>query len=340
MKKRFISLCGLCVLLLLIGCDGSVNHSIKKNISIDDLTIEITVDTFHFNVKSNIDKVVLSGNDYITIFKETRLKAKPDFKKEAMFLFNQKGKMYREISLPWNVKRLRLYRLEVANDSLFFLREDGLKSSNFKMSLNDFQFEELEIENRSLLVDEKYEIYASCNGEWGGTIFFKDKNSDAVYEGSSTCVDIINKINDEYYITNYMPHMHGFASVLRISDPKKMKKSSNINALMNRTIEEQISHSSWDGMEVLMDTLGFRIQESFVLKEKLLHLYFDESGTFIGEVKNDSVVPKYKFDFTFYPEHHQVTADGKHVLSFLTKEELENGILVIDNNKMDFHFIK
>src|SRR5690606_11623079 len=136
--------------------------------------------------------------------------------------------------------------------------------------------------------DELYDIYATCNGEWGGTIFFKNKKTNESFEASSTCPIVINKIENDYYVTNFMGHMMGFASVLKIADPSKLKKSDlDFNRRGGSEYEK--------GVEVLLDTMNFYIPTSFVADKQLFNLYSDDNGTYIGKIENGIMTPVYKF---------------------------------------------
>jgi hypothetical protein len=70
--------------------------------------------------------------------------------------------------------------------------------------------------------DETYLVRKTCSGEWGGTIWFKNKISGIEYSCEATCPVIVNKLNGKYYVTSTLAHMFGFSEVIEISRPDSM----------------------------------------------------------------------------------------------------------------------
>lgn len=70
--------------------------------------------------------------------------------------------------------------------------------------------------------DEYFNITSCCVGEWGGAIFFKDKQTGRVYSTESTCLLEIDVFDKSYYIFNYLGHMRGFSSIVKVKDVKKL----------------------------------------------------------------------------------------------------------------------
>jgi hypothetical protein len=178
--------------------------------------------------------------------------------------------------------------------------------------------------------DEFYDIYATCNGEWGGTIYFKDRKTKISYEASSTCPIVINKIDNEYFVTNFMGHMMGFASVLKITDPTKLEKS-------DLNFERHEGSRYEKGVEVLLDTMGFYISTSFVSDKQLFHLYSDDHGTYIGKIENKKMKPIYKFDFIFNAHFNQHLDNGKQLMTCNFKDSEKSGLLIIEGKKFKFY---
>lgn len=54
--------------------------------------------------------------------------------------------------------------------------------------------------------DENYYARRACSGEWGGSIWFKNKRTGIEYSCSATCPVIINKIGEKYIVTNTLAH--------------------------------------------------------------------------------------------------------------------------------------
>src|ERR1700722_17794087 len=78
----------------------------------------------------------------------------------------------------------------IKNDSLSIVIKNGFK----KLSSGFFE-------------DENYLVTKTCSGEWGGTIWFKNKKTGITYACSATCPVAVNKINGKYFITNTLAHL-------------------------------------------------------------------------------------------------------------------------------------
>lgn len=86
--------------------------------------------------------------------------------------------------------------------------------------------------------------------------------------------------------------------------------------------------------------MDFYIPTSFVVNNKLVHIYSDNKATYIAEIKNGKVKPIYTFDFRFYPQFNQQLDNGKQVLTFKVAESKSEGILLINENELTFNFLK
>ena len=86
--------------------------------------------------------------------------------------------------------------------------------------------------------------------------------------------------------------------------------------------------------------MDFYIPTSFVVKDKLLHIYNDDNGTYIANIENKKMKVIYTFDFKFYPQFNQQLENGKQVLTFEDAETKKDGILLIDGNNLNFKFLR
>tara|TARA_R110002051_G_C8680517_1_gene491711 strand:+ start:132 stop:1139 length:1008 start_codon:yes stop_codon:yes gene_type:complete len=327
------------VILLLIFCFGvfkctsPIKEKISKVVQINDFTIEINIDTLSFKSDLDIEKVFFFKERYYAVFSNKGM----SFSKK-MFVLDENGDLEKEVDLFEEIQRWRhFYKIQENNNKVYFVR--GYSEEGFKMNLKKFTFEEVTLEAFPIFKDDDYEIFESCYGEWGGLAFFKNKKDGIKYETSSTCPIIVNKINEEYFITNYMRHSYGFTSVIKISNPRKLKVTDTNKDSLSININNSLKEHSYKGAKVLLDTIDFKIDESFVVKDKLKHIYMNNTGTYIGETNRGKMKELYKFDFKFKADFNHSTSDGKHILTFISEDE-NKGLLVIKNNSFNFHFIK
>ncbi len=328
-------------IVILYGCTKS--KSDQPSIKADSTTktnsnhFRVHIDTLSLHLNGDLRKAALFRGNFYLMLETNRVNTTGDFKK--MSVFSPKGKFIEDVFIPKAIQDMIYYDLIVYKDSLY-IKETEFEKTNFLLGEYVADFEEVKRREIPIFQDSVYNIYATCNGEWGGTIYFQNKHTKQVYEARSTCPEIVNKLGSEYYITNYMGHMIGFASVLKISDPTKLQKSTlDFNTELGSKYDK--------GVENLMDTAAFYIPTSLIVNKKLYHLYSDKQGTYIGEIIKGKPQPVFQFDFQFSTDLSQNLSDGRQVLTcyFLeTKDKKlkvkDQGILLINQNNFNFYLLK
>lgn len=140
-----------------------------------------------------------------------------------------------------------------------------------------------------LFQDEQYEVWSTCSGEWGGTIYFKNKKTKKIYYASSTCAVSVNELNNKYYVSNSLSHLYGNSNILEISNPEKMKSVSKLPVFHPniQTIEHETDSNL--GTKAIIDSNGVLITTSFVYRNKLYSILTDIQGnkTTISEIRNN-----------------------------------------------------
>ncbi len=324
----------LLISILFSSCGKSQNKKSlainETNISKERLEFLIKKDTFDFSIDGDLRKVEYFKNKYYCMFQTNRENTSRSFKK--MIVLDKNGSFVEDVFLPKLIQNMNYYKLEIENDSLFLQRKQ-FDEENFVLGKYVADFQPTETRAFKTYEDEQFNVYSTCRGEWGGTIFFQDKKTNELFEGSSTCPTVVNKIGSVYYVTNYMGHMMGFASINKISDPRKLEKSE-------WNFKKRFGSRNQKGIEKVLDTMDFYIPTSFVFKDKLLHIYNDDNGTYIANIENKKMKVIYTFDFKFYPQFNQQLENGKQVLTFEDAETKKDGILLIDGNSLNFKFLR
>ena len=324
----------LLIFLLTSSCGKSRNDKTLA-INATEITNEnpdfiIRKDTFDFSINGDLRKVTYFNDKYYCMFQTQRENTSGSFKK--MVVLNNKGKFIEDIFVPKVIQYMHYYNIRFENDSLFLQRAQH-DEENFVLGKYVADFQPTETRAFKTYEDDQYNIYSTCHGEFGGTIFFQDKKTNKLFEGSSTCPIIVNKVGTEYFVTNYMGHMLGFASVNKIAEPRKLEKSE-------WNFKRRFGSRNHKGIETILDTMDFYIPTSFVIKDKLLHIYNDNNGTYVANIKNEKMKSVYTFDFKFYPQFNQHLENGKQILTFKVAKTKKDGILLIDGNELTFNFLK
>lgn len=290
--------------------------------------IKIVIDTLDIYADGFLRKVVLFNNRFYCLFETQRLNTSQSYKK--MIVYSQSGNFVEDVFIPKEIQRMPHYDLIVENDSLF-LKESQFERENFVLGRYIADFNKIDKRDFRIYQDETYNVYSSCCGEWGGTVFFQNRNTQKVYEASSTCPIVVNKIKNDYYVTNYLGHMIGFSSILKIPEPSEMQQSK-LNFEANKGSGFEL------GTETLLDTTDIFIVTSFVMNNSLFHLYSDDERTFVGKIENQKLVIIKDFEFKFYAQFNQQLPDGRQILSCFFDDVEKNGILIINQN--NFHFYR
>jgi hypothetical protein len=269
--KKYLPL--LIITLTLISCETkNSNKNDNRNIFSNQQSIDIKVkiDTLDIRVNGNLTKAVLFRNNFYCMFETGRKNTSQSFIK--MIVFNQKGKFIEDVFVPEEIQNMPYYDINIENDSLF-VKETQFEKINLVLGEYVADLKLTNTRDFKIFKDDTYNIYATCNGEFGGTIYFQNNKTKKIYEANSTCPTVVNKIDNDYYVTNYMGHMMGFSSVLKISDPTKLQKSKlNLNKRQGSEYNK--------GVENLIDTMGITISTSFESNNKLYHIYSDKKGTY------------------------------------------------------------
>lgn len=259
--------------LTLLACETKTqgNHT---NVSTDQsATINISVDTLNIPINGDLINIAWFRNNFYAMFETSRKNTTARFKK--MIVFNKKGEVIEDVFLPKEIQDMVYCDLIVSRDSLF-AKETQFEKSNLVLGEYVADFALTKTKDFPIFKDERYNIYSVCNGEFGGTIYFQNKKTKKSYEAASTCPIVVNKIDSQYYVTNS-------TSILKIQAPEKLTNSTlNFKAHQGSQFTQ--------GIETLFDTLDFDmdfgIATSFVSDKKLLNLYSDKQGTYVGEIKD------------------------------------------------------
>lgn len=186
-----------------------------------------------------------------------------------------------------------------------------------------------------LFEDENYEIWKSCSGEWGGSVYFKNKKTGKLFATKSTCAISINKINNKYYVSNSLSHLFGSSNITEIPNPEKLKPILKFPTFHPEISTRQYETDNSSGTKSFVDSSGVLIRTSFVYNGKLYSILTDNQGkkNTISEVKNKTFETVAELpDNIFYFE--PTVIKGKDNSQKLYFQNPKSGILEINNNQI------
>lgn len=187
--------------------------------------------------------------------------------------------------------------------------------------------------------DEKYEVWNSCSGEWGGTIYFKNKNNGEIRYAQSTCTVSVNKIGDKYYISNISNHLYERSSILKIISPKKMELTLKFPPFHPEIETRKYETKSNLGTKTIVDSVGVYILTSFVYKNNLysiLKKYKNDIIT-ISKVENNKFKTLQILEGLILNDSPQILKESE-THQKLYFQNSTPGILYIKDNKVKFTF--
>ena len=323
MKQYFIII--FYVLTLIAFETKSQDKTIR--ISTDQsLEVNILVDTLEILITGDLRNVAWFRNNLYAMFETTRKNTTERFKK--MIVFNRKGEIIEDVFVPKEIQDMVYCDLIVSNDSLY-VKETQFKKSNLVLGEYVANFSLTKTKDFPTFEDDTYNVYSICNGEFGGTIYFQNRKTKKNYEAGSSCPIVVNKLNSQYYVTNS-------TSILKIKEPQKLESSnlkfrSQQGSLLSKGVEK-----IFDSLDIEMN---FYIATSFVSDNKLLNLYSDKQGTYIGEIEDKKMKQVYKFPFKFYSDLNQRLDNGQQILTCYFDND-KRGILIIEGNHFNFYRLK
>jgi hypothetical protein len=175
-------------------------------------------------------------------------------------------------------------------------------SSDFKCATD---FEKLDT---AFFQDENYYVRRTCSGEFGGSIWFRNKKTGIEYSCAAKCPVIVNKIENKYIVTTSISHFQGFASVFEIKNPDSMdifQKPEPERAVYKWGWKKRkwyqwkfrkvyyayhagdLESKSRKGRTSLVDTIGVTILLSIPYKEQLYHIVSDSKTLYLCQLENN-----------------------------------------------------
>jgi hypothetical protein len=218
----------------------------------------------------------------------------------------------------------------------FVIKEIIATDTFNKKTANDFRRRDA-----NFFEDEKYIVRKTCSGEWGGTVWFKNKKTGIERSCIASCPVIVNKLNGKYFVTATLDHMIGFSSVIEIENPELLTvfKLPKPRAVIGKRIIRATGDDetkSTKGSKTLLDARRISMLLSFPLEGELFHLFTDYKKTYVGKVQNGKLVTMDTISqASLWGDNTDVirTADD-HFMVFFKNDKLE-GYLDVFKNKIN-----
>lgn len=186
-----------------------------------------------------------------------------------------------------------------------------------------------------LFQDEKYEVWSSCSGEWGGTIYFKNKHNGEIRYAQSTCAVSVNKIGDKYYISNVSTHLYERSSILEIINPEKMESTLKLPPFHPEIETREYETQSNLGTKTIVDSVGVSILTSFVYKNNLYSILKNYKNNLItiSKIENNKFETIQTLDGLILGDSPQILKESENHQK-LYFQHPKSGVLDISKNHL------
>ncbi len=225
--------------------------------------------------------------------------------------------------------------------SVFNILEREVSYKSLEYSLDDFKINEKHVE-APFYTDDKYVVRRTCFGEWGGAVWFKDKETGIEYSCEATCPNSISKYQGKYIVSTSLYHHSGSSSILEIVAPEKMEvfekpKPRNEIFKIPYYIWEIQPKSQKGVKELWSDYGGFMVNFSFVYEGNLYHIIEKESNTYIAILSNAGtmkIIDKIS-DKEIFSHFSLIRLGDNHWFQFIGTRFLVKGYIEIIDNKIE-----
>lgn len=339
MKKYFLL---FTIPLLLLACTKAINKKDPSVINFDS-GYSLHQDTIYVDVKGEMTHALKYQDKFYILFEQRVLKY-GGYGKRWLYIFS-KGQLEKVIDCPKEMRTVYLDFYE-KNDSLIL--KPYMDKQSYYLDLKNYRWTKIDKTDDLIFEDEKYQVYSLDFGEWGGKTWFKDKKTSQQYVLEAT-TPLVNRIGTTYYLSNSF-------RVLKIDNPKLLNKCDNDITYEN--IESTGKCYSWYGKQIgynivyqdsSINYYDFsykpHIASSFVLDNKLLHIYEKDTAAFIAKNENNKIktIQKIIDNISFYNWHYSyrcTNLNGKNeLLKFRTVHENVFGLMEVIESNIHVHYI-
>ena len=209
-----------------------------------------------------------------------------------------------------------------------------------KVQLDSLKKELLDQMDSIIFEDSIYIVRNTCHGEWGGSIWFNNKNTDIEYSCSATCPITVNKMDGNYIVSTTLAHGNGFTKIIQIPNPDLMEvfklpesKELNEDGTPIYYVNDLESQST-EGTISLIDTVGILTLSSFEYENELYHITTDFKSTYISNIQNEkfNVIDTVCSKSIWTYEPRVITTEKGHHITFFSNNDSKGLIDIWDNN--------
>ena len=253
-------------------------------------------------------------------------------------------------------KKLNIYKpnyLFTLHDTVFIRTENKAYFIDKDFKLIEFKRKERMYGDR-LYEDSLYFVYGCCVGEWGGSIFFLNKNTKKAYSYFATCASQVLRFKNDYVVCNNLAHLGRSMSFLFVPQPtklyeltdEKLKNHCNWYTTVD-SLKNYWEKSKIGDVRFYRGACGSMSLVTFPAKDSLYSILCNDSSTFIAVHKGDTTLSRQSIlnkTISFH-QTQVITVGQKQICLYnltngspfaaYTTTGNNSGLIIIDDNRID-----
>lgn len=139
-----------------------------------------------------------------------------------------------------------------------------------------------------LFEDERYLSFLTCNGEFGGEVYFYDKRQHQYYMTGATCPNSVFKQGGKYFVLSSLGHMMGSADLQVIADPAKLRRWKGAQKPQDRRFSARERVTDTTGISASKSVFDFdniQLFSAFQLKSHQYYMVHWKNQTFLATIE-------------------------------------------------------
>lgn len=190
-----------------------------------------------------------------------------------------------------------------------------------------------------LFDDEKFIVFNDCFGEWGGTVYFYDREIEDIYFTESTCTNSVYNKEGNYTVLAHLGHMMGSSELKSIEEPNKLTKAKKGEVSKTKNGEALGYTDKSSGYEKSLDLYGIQLFSTFTFNERQIYLTYLNELTFLSEIQDSLIqIVHPLFDNDLYAHDPVTKIYGNYILINLDHwgkaRDREVSVIIIKQNKI------
>lgn len=199
--------------------------------------------------------------------------------------------MNRDLGLEKKLNRMTFKYHWIIDNSLVAKSGGILYTWNDENGWESFQNRNPMDKQPKLFEDNRFIVYFQCHGEFGGTIYFYDKQTKDIHVTEATCPNSVIKKDNNYFVLSTLGHMMGSVDLKLIENPTKLPRLKDIKKSKLKDYQKyNIGYAdSSNYAKKVFEYYEFLAFSSFVREDKVLYWVNWRDFNFLAEIDNNVI---------------------------------------------------